>query len=47
MSFILNDAIYSGNNEEVPLGQREVFSIKIHRDDQSFVLLRTDLELKP
>lgn len=50
MSFILNDAIYSGNNEAVPLGQREVFSIKIYRaykDDQSLVLLRIGLELKP
>lgn len=39
-----------GNNEGVPLGQREEFSIKIHRvckDDQSGAQLRTDLVLKP
>lgn len=45
----MNDAIYSGNNEVVPLGQHEEFSVKIHtayKDDQSGALLRNDLVLK-
>lgn len=46
---IVNDAIYNGNNEAVPLGQREEFSVKIYRaykDDQSGSPLRADSVLK-